>query len=153
MAYSMTDILSMPSTSGLGGYTKAVDDVQKFYDVGTYVGVSLQHLCDLYTGFNSSSLVTVSASDGYSYFFTYQQICDTAQAPGFTFYNPTTGAIQPPTQPLTFILAYSFSNSTYSGNLPAGQGNLRVMVVGPEGLVTWGDYSVYLVASIQITDS
>lgn len=152
VTYSMNEVLSMPSTSGLGGYTKTSGAVQEFYSLGTYVGVSLQYLCNLVTGFNSSSTVTVSASDGYSYFFTYQQICDTAHASGLTFYNPTTGVTQTPTQPIAFVLAYSFSNSTYSGNLPTGQGNLRVMIVGPEGLVTWGTYSVYFVNSIKITD-
>lgn len=154
LSFSAAQILAMPSASGLGGYTQHNEG--DFYYTGTYVGVPVIYLCNLVGGLTQFSSIQEYCSDGYTTTLTYQEVYNATQ--GFTgsLYNPNNpagAAPQNPTQTMTLILAYEFSNSSYSGNLPDGQGNFRIMAVGPEGLVSWGTYSGYEITSLAISVS
>jgi DMSO/TMAO reductase YedYZ molybdopterin-dependent catalytic subunit len=141
------DILAMPTTSGLGGWRSMGGSVT----TGTFVGVSLQYLCDLVGGISSGGncsvevAQTLPASDEYSQNLTYVNITDAAQT--ITFYNATTGNLQTPTEPITLIIAYECNGT----DLPSSWGSYRLMPVGPEGLVGTGKLSVSSVDTVAVS--
>jgi hypothetical protein len=141
------EILAMPTTSGLGGWRSMGGSVT----TGSFVGVSLQYLCDLVGGISSSGncsaevAQTLPAADAYSQNLTYQQIYNAAQS--LTFYNASTGNTQTPTQPITLIIAYECNGT----DLPSSWGAYRLMPVGPEGLVGTGKLSVSSVDTVAVS--
>lgn len=149
------NITALPTASGLGGYTR--NNGQDYYYLGSYVGVPLQYLCDLVGGIQDLSQIHVrddNTSPTYGVLLTYTDVTNMpADNTTYPFYNATSQQQQTPTSPVTLIIAYEFSNNTYSGNLPDGTGPLRLMAVDSEGLVTWGSYSVYSVDIINVDNT
>jgi hypothetical protein len=136
-----TDILAMPSTSGDGGTRKSSGSISNY---GTYVGVSVLYLCDLVGGIDEVSTIrTIDSTGSFTQDFTYEQVND---GQGFDTFNPTTGAPQEATQPLTLILAYSYNGS----ELSESDGPLRAVIVGPEGLATTSSLWNKQVTTIEI---
>jgi hypothetical protein len=128
-----TDIASLPSTRGLGGFRPSVVD--------NYTGVPLTNLCSLVGGIRNDSVVRITGSDNYSQTFSYDQIVNG----NFTTYDPTTGNIVPHSEPLTLIIAYYKDDANLTS-----QGPLMVAIIGPEGLGTAGKLWVYYTTEIQI---
>lgn len=140
MTKNATDILAMPSTSGLGGTKSASGSISNY---GTYQGVSVLYLCNLVGGIqNGSTIRTVDVTGNYTVDFTYAQV---QNGTGFNTYN-TSGTAVSATQPLTLMLAYSYNGS----ELSSSNGPLRAVIVGSEGLVTDGSFWNKQVAKIQI---
>jgi hypothetical protein len=141
--FTAEEILSMPTTSGWGGYYKSTSN-----STGYFVGVSVQYLCNLAGGLSSSCSIQIADTDvsPYSKTFTYQQIVD-AQSSTLTFYNNQTGQAQTPNQPLSLIFAYSCNGS----NLPSNWGSYRLMVVGPEGLLMTASYSISSIDTVTVS--
>ena len=137
---TQTDISSTPSYTGKGGYETSNGLVS---ETGTYTGVKVTAFLNLVGGITSDETLNVSASDGYSVILTHNQV---ANGQDFTTFSPTTGSETTATQPLVMVLAYSV-NGTY---LASGVGPLRLMVLGSEGLLIQGHYSVYMVTGLQV---
>jgi hypothetical protein len=144
---NQNNITALPTTTGLGGYTK---DGSTFYNVGTYTGVSLQYLADLVGGIKGGDDIDVkdvNSLPAYDVDFSYKYITNTASAIS-SWFNPTTGAAQTPTEPINIIIAYEFNGAT----LPSSwdYGSLLDMPVGPQGLVSYGEYMCYFVDTIVV---
>jgi hypothetical protein len=136
-----TEMLSMPSTTGIGGTKGSGGNVN---NVGTYQGVSLLYLCNLVGGIQNGSIIrTIDVTGTFSVDFNYTQV---QNGVGFNTYNATGGAALNATQPLTVIVAYSYNGS----DLSSSNGPLRMGILSPEGLVTDGSLWNKQVAKIQI---
>jgi DMSO/TMAO reductase YedYZ molybdopterin-dependent catalytic subunit len=91
----------------------------------------------------TDAVLTVTATDGYSTVYTYDQV----NGIGYNTYNPDTGVEQTATEDLTLIVSYLYNGEALSSD----QGPLRMAIVGPEGLVTNGNLWVKFVSSIEVT--
>jgi len=137
-----TDVGRLPSFESEGGLENSAGSLE---DNGNYTGVQLSTLLALVGGINSSCALNVTASDGYNMVFTYDQV----QGWNFTTYNPVTGEEVPCTQPFTLVLAY-YENGA---NLTSDIGPLRLVILGPQDLLTDGHLWVYKVVTLQIISS
>lgn len=129
-----TDIASLSSVSGLGGFGVS--------SLNNYTGVPLTTLCNIVGGIGNGSVVRITASDNYSKTFSFDQVVDG----NFTTYDPSTGNVVPYTKPLTPIVAY-YGNDV---NLTGDEGPLMLAIIGPEGLLTPGPYWVRFVTKIEV---
>jgi hypothetical protein len=136
------DIAALESYTSEGGYKSSGGYIAA---VGTYTGVPILTLCDMVGGINSDQTLTITASDGYSMVYTYEQ----AHGEGFTTYDPVTGSEKTSTQPMTMVVNYFINGTT----LPSDEGPLRIGVSGPEGLLTEGHFWTKMVAKIEITNN
>lgn len=133
------DIASLPSFESEGGFKTSAGALQ---GIGNYTGVQLSTLLALVGGMNSDCSLNVSASDGYSMVYTYDQV----QGENYTTYSPATGDEVIANQPFTVILAY-YENGV---NLTSDVGSLRLATVGPQGLLTDGHFWVKGVTRLEI---
>jgi len=135
------DIGNLTSYRAYGGFKNQLGFVK---GLGNYTGVSLNTLCDLVGGLTSTCIVNVSASDGYSGNFTFDEVVNG----NFTTYN-SNGDEVPHSQPLVPIVAYYFNDVNISD---PEVGPLRLAIVGPEGLVTNSTLWVKRVVKIEVID-
>jgi hypothetical protein len=139
-----SDIAKLTPFTSLGGFETSVGSIE---GIGNYTGVSLTSLCNLVGGIGTNDSVKITASDGYSMVFSYNQ----TKGNGFVTYDPTTGAEVPNEGNLTLVLAYheNGENLTYDNGAP-----LRLVILGKGGLLTDGHYWVKWIsgklAEIQI---
>jgi hypothetical protein len=131
-----TDIASLPSVTGEGGTSPGVVD--------NYTGVPVTTLCNMVGGINNDSVVKITGSDNYSQTFTYDQIVNG----NFTAYDPVTGNVTQPKEPLSMIIAYYKDDA----NLTT-QGPLMVAIIGPEGLGTIAKLWVWYTVEIQVLNA
>jgi hypothetical protein len=131
-------IAELPSFTSKGGLMTSVGTIKA---VNNYTGVKLTSLCDLIGGISSETSVRVTASDGYSMIYSYDQLCG-----DFVTYNPKTGNEIAHNQTLTPIVAYHINGE----NLDDDEGPLRFLIVGPEGLITDGHYWIKFTEKIEI---
>jgi hypothetical protein len=135
-----TEILAMPSVSGLGGTRGSSGTIGNY---GTYQGVSLLYLCNLVGGIqNGSTIRTIDVTGNFTADFTYEQV---QNGTGFATYS-TNGTAVNATQLLTVVIAYSLNGT----ELSSSNGPLRAVIVGPEGLASTGSYWNKQIATIQI---
>ncbi len=135
---SYKDIRHLPAQEGQGGFFTTVGVVNGPYEVK---GVLLQDLCDLVGGVSEKDVVAVSATDGYSMVFDYDQLCG-----GIETYDPAT--IHEVThETLMILLTYEQDGNS----LPEGDGKpLRIAVVGDKPLLTEGHNWVKWVTKIEV---
>jgi hypothetical protein len=136
-----TDVAGLPSYRGYGGFKNQLGIVK---GLGNYTGVSLDTLCSLVGGLTRTSIVNVSASDGYSSIFTFDKLVNG----NFTTYN-SNGEEVSHSQPLVPIVAYYFNDANIS---ESSGGPLRLAIVGPEGLVTNSTCWVKWVVRVEIIE-
>jgi len=136
MVLNSTDIASLPSVRGEGGTVSGVID--------NYTGVPVTTLCNLVGGINNDTVVTITGSDNYSETFTYGQVANG----NFTAYDPVTGNVTQPTEPLTLIIAYYKDDINLTTTGP-----LMVAIIGPEGLGTIGKLWVWYAVKIQVMNA
>jgi len=134
------DIAALKSYTGKGGYEESGGLIGGY---GSYTGVQVPMLLNLVGGITSDQELNVSASDGYTIIFTYNQ---TVNGQGFSMYDPVTGNPATPTQPIELVLAY-YVNGTA---LASGTGPLTIGILGSEGLLTSGRYWVHMVTELQV---
>jgi hypothetical protein len=134
-----SDIAELKSFTSRGGLKTSYGYLR---GIGNYTGVSVFDLCNLVGGINSTCSLLVTASDGYSMVYTYNQV----QGKNFTCYSPATGDEAQSNQPLTMILAY-FRNGA---NLTSDEGPLRLAIVGSQGLLTDGHFWIKMVKKLVI---
>jgi DMSO/TMAO reductase YedYZ molybdopterin-dependent catalytic subunit len=113
--------------------------------VGTYTGIPVLTLLDLVGGITSDQTLTVTASDGYSMVYTFNQ----AHGQDFTTYDPVTGSEKAATQSMTLCANYFVNGSA----LPSNEGPLRIGVVGSEGLLTEGHFWTKMTVKLEVTNN
>jgi hypothetical protein len=134
-----TDIASLFSVRGLGGFRKVIGNVSS---LDNYTGVPLTTLCNIVGGIGNGSVVRITASDNYSQTLSFDEVVDG----NFTTYDPITGNVVASTKPLTPIIAY-YKNDV---NLTSDVGPLMLAIIGPEGLLTPGPFWVRFVMKIEV---
>ena len=93
------DLAALTSFIGKGGTKSSAGDINS---IGEYTGVPVLAICDLVGGISPDNTLTVSASDGYSMVYTYNQV----HGQDFTTFDPVTGDEKQPTKPLTLTVCY-----------------------------------------------
>jgi hypothetical protein len=134
------DIAQLSPFNGQGGFKTSVGSIR---GVGNYTGVSLNALCNLVGGIGANDSVEITASDGYSMVFSYNQ----TNGKGFVTYDPATGVEVSNKELLTLVVAYHQNGANLTND---GGGPLRLVILGKEGLLTDGHYWVKWVVKIQI---
>jgi len=129
---------NLTSFTSLGAWITSAGHINP---VVNYTGVAITTLCNLVGGINNATSLKVTASDGYSMVFTYDQIMG-----GYLTYDPVTGNEVTHAQPLTTILSY-FENGPYH---KSGSGPLRLSIVGSEGLITDGHWWIKDVTRLEL---
>jgi hypothetical protein len=143
---SSSKIASLPSTTAPGGYMS--DGASAPFNTNNYTGVSLNTLANLVGGLNSSEVLAVVGSDGYTRNFTYSQVVN-GNFSGST-YNKTTGNPASPTKPIVAIIAYYNNSQLIPGESNGGSGPLMVAIVGNDSLITPGKYWVSWVDKVEV---
>ncbi len=135
---SYDDIRDLPYEEARGGFFTTVGVINGPYEVR---GVLLTELCELVGGVTPSDVVAISADDGYSMVFDYDQLFGDIET-----YDPVT-MHEVPHEWLTVLLTYEQDGKTLSHN----DGRpLRVAVAGSEALLTEGHNWVKWVNKIEV---
>lgn len=135
---SYEDITKLPAYKGNGGFFSTVGIVYGPYKTQ---GVLLTDLCELVGGIEPGDTLMISAKDGYSSVFDYDQVMG-------DFITYTTDLKEAPHDELKTILMYEQDGKPLSDD----DGKpLRIAVVGTkEGLLTEGSYWVKWVSKIEV---
>ncbi len=141
-ALSMTDLKALPVTEGQGGIKSSTGAITIPED---FKGVALKDLVASLGGtFDASMGVTITAEDGYSMTFSYDQIENGA----FTAYDPANGNELTPHDPLTAIIAYEHNGQPLDST---SEGTLRLVVISAKNdQVVDGHWSVKWVNKIEV---
>ncbi len=131
----------MPSYTSGGGFKKSTGVIVGPY---MYTGINITYLVDLVGGITPSNSVKVTASDGYSMIYSYDQVMGQ-----ITTYNITTG--EPESfGDMTMVLAYEEDGVPVSDELG---GPLRIAFTRPDSLITDGHFWIKYVKKIEILDA
>jgi hypothetical protein len=135
---SYDDIIAMPGCEGHGGFFTTVGVINGPYKMR---GVLLEDLCELIGGLTPSNAVLVSATDGYSAIFDYDQMHG-----DFATYDPETMK-EVPHGELKLVLAYEQDGKILTQDCDKP---LRLAIVGDRPLLTEGLHWVKWVNRIEI---
>ncbi len=135
-------IKALESVTGQGGFFTTTGVIHGPYEVK---GVSIEDLCDLVGGLEPSDGVLVSAVDGYSAFFEYDEVKGNIPT---SEYDPATGNLKEvPHEDLGLILMYEQDGKPLSDD----DGKpLRLAVAGDDRLLTEGFRWVRWVERIEV---
>jgi DMSO/TMAO reductase YedYZ molybdopterin-dependent catalytic subunit len=141
-ALSMADLKILPVTEGQGGIKSSTGQITI---PEPFKGVSLKDLVTaLGVPFDSSMGVTVTAEDGYSMTFSYDQVINGT----FTAYDPAAGNELTTHDPLTAIIAYEHNGQALK---TAEEGTLRLVVISANNnQVVDGHWSVKWVNKVEV---
>jgi DMSO/TMAO reductase YedYZ molybdopterin-dependent catalytic subunit len=135
---SLTEIKAMKPSQGQGGFFTTTGLIYGPYDVN---GVSIQDLCDLVGGIGPSDILLVSAIDGYSSAFDYDEV-----EGNLPTYDPVTMK-EMPHEDLRLILMYEQDGKPLSQD----DGKpLRLAIAGDSRLLTEGFRWVRWVNRIEV---
>jgi DMSO/TMAO reductase YedYZ molybdopterin-dependent catalytic subunit len=139
---SIGDLKALPVTEGQGGIKSSTG---KITIPEPFKGVSIKDLvAALGVPFDSSMGVTVTAEDGYSMTFSYDQVMTGA----FTAYDPAIGNELTTHDPLTAIIAYEHNGLPLNAN---EEGVLRLLVVSAtNNQVVDGHWSVKWINRVEV---
>jgi hypothetical protein len=138
---NMKDIRSLPSYNGIGGFFTTVGVVNGPFKVK---GILLTELCDTIGGVTPSDMVMVSASDGYSTVFDYEQLMG-----NFVIYDVKT-LKEIPSGEVKIVLMYELDGKDLSQD---GGQPLRIAIAGSNPFLTEGNNWVRWVNKIEILKS
>ncbi len=134
------DVIRMPSYTGKGGYFSTVGVVYGPYEGK---GVPLTELCQLVGGVTSSSIIMVSAADGYSTVLDFNQVTGKILT-----YNPQTMK-EIPHGELKPVLMFQQDGKPLSDD----DGKpLRIAILGSDSLLTEGNAWVKWVNKIEVLE-
>jgi hypothetical protein len=135
---SYDQIIAMPQCKGRGGFFTTVGVINGPYEMQ---GVLVKDLCARVGGIEPSNAVLISATDGYSAVFDYEQLRG-----DFPTYDPKTMQ-EVPHGELKLILAYKQDGKLLSQD----EGRpLRLAIVGKDSLLTEGLHWIKWVNRIEI---
>jgi len=142
-SFALEQLQALPATEGQGGFVSSTGQI---YVPALYKGVALKDLADVLGITLDESLgLTLTAEDGYSMTFSYDQVVNGA----FTAYDPATGKELAEHDPLTAIIAYSRDGVPLD---PKEDGTLRVEVVSEKNnQIVDGHWTVKWVAKAEFT--
>ena len=135
-------ILDLEATTVPGGYKTSGGIIAL---VGNFTGIPINTVLDLVGGMTSDSTLTVTASDGYSMVFSYDQV----NGIGYNTYDPDTGSETASTGTTTLMVYYLCDDE----KVPSDAGPLRMAVVNSDGLLTEGHFWVKFVSKIEVTSA
>jgi DMSO/TMAO reductase YedYZ molybdopterin-dependent catalytic subunit len=135
---SYKEIRDLPSQEAYGGFFTTVGVVNGPYKVR---GVLLEDLCDFVGGYSSEDVISISAVDGYSMVYDYDQINGEIQT-----YEPES-LHEVPHEELIVLLIYEINGKPLS---KTDGKPLRLAVVGDTGLLTEGHNWVKWVDTIEV---
>jgi hypothetical protein len=140
---TMTQLKKLPVTEGQAGIKSSTGEITI---PEPFKGVALKDIVAyLNVDFDPSMGVTVTAEDGYSMTYSYDQVINGS----FIAYDPATGNEMPTHDPLTAILAYEQNGQPLN---PTEEGTLRIVVVSPKNnQVVDGHWSVKWVNKVEVT--
>jgi DMSO/TMAO reductase YedYZ molybdopterin-dependent catalytic subunit len=140
--FTMDQLKALPVTEGQGGIKSSTG---KITIPEPFKGVAIKDLVkNLGVTFDSSMGVTITAEDGYSMTFSYDQVMNGA----FTAYDPATGNEMTEHDPLTAIIAYEHNGQPL---ITAEEGVLRLMVISAKNnQVVDGHWSVKWVNKVEV---
>lgn len=133
-----TSISSLPAIRGVGASRNQLGIVKS---LGNYTGPSLNTFCNLVGGMSNTTVLRVTAIDGYNQTFSYNQVNG-----AFATFDNVSGQPVQANQSLTPLLAYHFNDA----NLSSSDGPLKLVIIGPEGLATTSSYWVKEVVKLEI---
>ena len=138
---TMDQLKALPATEGQGGIKSSTGQITI---PELFKGVALKDLVGyMNVAFDPSMGVAVTAEDGYSMTFSYDQVMNGA----FIAYDPATGNELPTHDPLTAIIAYEHNGQPLN---TTEEGVLRLVVVGPKNnQVVDGHWSVKWVNQVE----
>jgi DMSO/TMAO reductase YedYZ molybdopterin-dependent catalytic subunit len=141
-SFTMEELQALPATEGQGGFMSSTG---KITIPGLYRGVALKDLPSLLgINFDESMGLTLTAEDGYSMTFSYDQVVNG----DFTAYDPATGSELPEHDPLTAIIAYTRDGQPLD---PTEDGALRLEAVSAtNNQVVDGHWTVKWVAKAEV---
>jgi hypothetical protein len=139
---TLDQIKALPVTEGQGGIKSSTG---KITIPEPFKGVAIKDLVSyLNVPFDSSMGVAVTAEDGYSMTFSYDQVMNGA----FTAYDPATGNEMPTHDPLTAIIAYEHNGQPLNAT---EEGVLRLVVISAKNnQVVDGHWSVKWVNKVEL---
>ena len=139
---TMEQIKALPVTEGQAGIKSSTG---KITIPEPFKGVALKDLVSyLNVPFDSSMGVAVTAEDGYSMTFSYDQVMNGA----FTAYDPATGNEMSTHDPLTAMIAYEHNGQPLN---ETEEGVLRLVVVSPKNnQVVDGHWSIKWVNKVEV---
>ena len=139
---NMAQLKALPVTEGQGGIKSSTGQITI---PEPFKGVSLKDLVAALGGtFDSSMGVAITAEDGYSMTFSYDQVMNGA----FTSYDPAAGNEMPTHDPLTAIIAYEHNGQPLNST---EEGTLRLVVVSAKNnQVVDGHWSVKWVNKVEV---
>ena len=139
---SMADLHALPVIEGQAGIKSSTGQITI---PEQFKGVALKDLVSVLSGtFDSSMGVTITAEDGYSMTFSYDQVVNGS----FIAYDPATGNELTTHDPLTAIIAYEHNGQPLNTN---EEGTLRVVVISSKNnQVVDGHWSVKWVNKIEV---
>jgi hypothetical protein len=138
---TMEELRALPATEGQAGIKSSTGQITI---PEQFKGVALKDLVTyLNADFDASMGVAVTAEDGYSMTFSYDQVMNG----NFIAYDPATGNEMPNHDPLTAIVAYEHNGQPLN---ETEEGYLRVVVVSPKNnQVVDGHWSVKWVNMVE----
>jgi len=138
-SYTMSKLMSLPSTSGMGGYKKSSGNIT---GIANYTGVAVLDLLNAAGTLPANYSLRVIGSDA------YESVFNRTEVEGrFLGYYKTNGSSVGVVN-CTLIVAYQ-ANGTL---LPSGTGPLRMVTLNKDGYVTDGSWWAKLVANITLID-
>ena len=133
-----TSISSLPAIRGVGASRNQLGIVK---NLGNYTGPSLHTFCNLVGGTSNTTVLRLTAIDGYNQTISYDQVNGV-----FTTFDNVSGQPVQNNQSLTPLLAYHFNDA----HLSSSDGPLKLAIIGPEGLATTSGYWVKQVVKLEI---
>lgn len=139
---TMADLEVLPVTEGQAGILSSTGAITI---PELYSGVAVKDLIAAFgIPFDDTMGVTLTAEDGYSMTYSYDQIANG----GFTAYDPANGSELTEHDPLTAILAYARNSEALD---PVQDGTLRLMVISPiNNQVVDGHWTVKWINQVQV---
>ncbi len=137
---NQTEIGKLTTVTSAGGLESSGGAIE---GVGNYTGVPILTLLGLVGGMTSDETLTITATDGYSMVFTYDQV----NGQGYPTFDPVTGNAVDSNQTLTLIAAYYYNDVPLTKDI----GPIRIALVGSQGLLTEGHFWIFYASTIAIT--
>jgi len=138
---TLNDVKAHPTTEGQAGIKSSTGKITL---PTSFSGVSLKDIAALDPKFDKSMGLVLSAVDGYSMTFSYDQVMNGT----FTEYDPGTGDELKSPLPVTAMLAYAMDGKPLD---PQTDGYLRVVIISDDPKqVTDGHWSVKFVNKVEV---
>jgi len=136
---SMADLKKLPVVSGSTGEVSSAGTISGPY---AYKGAALTDVLQSIGGITASSAIRISAKDGYSMSFSYNQVVKGSE---FPTYDSTTGKEVTPAGTLTLFIAYEKDGKPIDDTV----GPLRIGIMAP-GQVTDGHWWIKWAQKIEV---